>query len=118
MKYPALGLIPLLLGANASYAVHMEGTGQPQLAITSDQRLVVQWQENTDQLVGSQPLTDTYINLPLDAIAASTGLLIPDAGRAEVLLHCGSADVLVYRREGDTWVEVAAATVATDICIE
>lgn len=113
-----LGFITLLF-LPVLQAENEQGTGNPtvQVLTAPDQRVMVQAQEGGYALIGSDWLSQGYGDLVVDAIDAATGELVPGWGRAEVLLGCGVANVLLYRQEQGQWVEVAAVQAPIAVCV-
>ena len=115
-----------LLNASPGFTENQQGTGVNgtqagndintiNVTVTTDQRLILQAQGDNTRIIGSTEAQQNYGELILDQFSDG-GQLTPDWGKAEVLLSCYVADVLLYQQQSDTWVQVAALQVATDYC--
>ena len=111
--------IVLLIAMSNAYAESNTGTGTPtiRVAVTEDQRVLVQVSEPQSSVVGSAELQQGYSDLTLDAYNHQ-GPAQANWGRAEVLMGCGTADVLVYQAVDGQEVEVYAQQVDINACYQ
>lgn len=94
------------------------GSGAPiiELKVTDENRAIVTLNEGTTLAIGSAALEQGYAELPLDAF--NSEITQSDWGKAEVLLGCGVADVLIYQQVDGQWQEHSVQQVSLDICVE
>lgn len=111
--------IVLLIALTNAHAESNTGTGVPaiRVAVTEDQRVLVQVSEPQSSVVGSAELQQGYSDLTLDAYNHQ-GPAQANWGRAEVLMGCGTADVLVYQAVDGQEVEVYAQQVDINACYQ
>lgn len=111
--------IVLLIALTNAHAESNTGTGVPaiRVAVTENQRVLVQVSEPQSSVVGSAELQQGYSDLTLDAYNHQ-GPAQANWGRAEVLMGCGTADVLVYQAVDGQEVEVYAQQVDINACYQ
>jgi len=111
--------IILLIALTNAHAESNTGTGVPaiRVAVTENQRVLVQVSEPQSSVVGSAELQQGYSDLTLDAYNHQ-GPAQANWGRAEVLMGCGTADVLVYQAVDGQEVEVYAQQVDINACYQ
>lgn len=117
--YALFSVTCLLLGASPSvFGDTAGGSGEPriQLQVTADQRALLSLSEDQTLAVGSAQLNQGYAELPLDAFGSQSSQ--NNWGRAEVLLGCGVADVLIYQRVDGYLQEHIAIQLTVNMCIK
>ena len=108
-------LAGLLILSQQSMASGEEGTGlNITLTIDENHRIIVQAESNNAFIIGQGTPETDYSELALDAIQQNQ--LTPHWGKAEVLLDCGFADVVVYQKVDEVWVETEVTRVMVDYC--
>ena len=94
---------------------NQEGTGLAfHISVDNNQRIIFNANADTLQALGSGFTQQHYAEIIVDAI--SNQQITPSWGKAEVLLGCGIADVILYQAVGAEWVEVAVTQVVIDYC--
>lgn len=111
----AMALSVVVFQANAESG---GGSGEPQiqLQVTPDQRIILSLIEGPTLAIGSAKLEQAYAELPLDAFSATSSQT--NWGKAEILLDCDVADVLIYQLVEGGWQERMAAQVSLGECVE
>ena len=114
--------------AGSAYSESNGGSGEPtentvttsplQLAVTDDQRVLIQLSDNQTLISGSAATEQGYGTLVLDAYDSEQGQIQPNWGQAEVLLGCGGADVLVYQNLAGHSIIIASESLAIPLCVE
>lgn len=114
-----VAMIGTLFCSSAVFAENEQGTGDTcicaiGLGADSNGALVLQYNDGQTQAIGRTEQTDPYREIILDAVSPNE--IIVGWGKAEVLIGCDMADVIVSRKEKDEWYEVLATQVTTDYC--
>lgn len=100
-------------------AENQEGTGllSVRLAVDSDQRAVAYATLGRGLAVfGSTQLTDGYGEIALDAVVLHTGKILPRWGRAELVVDCNFADVVLFANRGGGEIELLSTRIPVDGC--
>ncbi|MCG8466014.1 MAG: hypothetical protein MI750_14360 [Xanthomonadales bacterium] len=106
-----------LVCSGSLMAAGEQGTGfNIHVAVSSDHRVILQAQDSHVLVVGSETTESDFTELTLDALSEQG--IIPEWGKAEVVLGCFQADVQLFQNIGDDWQEVAASQVPTSFCGE
>ena len=93
-------IIASLLITKVAMAVGEQGTGEDLvISIDANERIILHTQQDNSQLIGSQANQNGYVEIALDAV--ENGVLIPNWGKAEVVLYCNSADVRIMQTQED-----------------
>ncbi|GAB4181565.1 MAG: hypothetical protein Tsb002_01630 [Wenzhouxiangellaceae bacterium] len=114
-------LIALMIALSVVHSVtaeNQEGTGQPtiNMALSGGDEAVIVINAESQQLFGASTLTEGYGEVTLSALDQASGALQTQWGRAEILLGCYQADVVLYQQTSSGWEEIAATVVAIDHC--
>ncbi|GAB4181562.1 MAG: hypothetical protein Tsb002_01620 [Wenzhouxiangellaceae bacterium] len=112
-------MVVLMLGVySLVVAENEQGTGQPtiNMALNGSNEAVIVINAESLQLFGASALTEGYGKVTLSALDQASGALQTQWGRAEILLGCYQADVVLYQQTSSGWEELIATVVAIDHC--
>lgn len=98
------------------YASNETGTGEPTVALNLDtnERMVIYIEHEDKTYFGTAKLVQGYGNAILDL--SENGTIKPQWGRAEISIHCPTADVIIYQTMGQTEQEFHIAQLALPGC--
>lgn len=108
-----------ILFAPVALASNEQGTGRSNLRIVIEdsQRVIIENQTSDGIIIGSTQAIQGYGEMMLDQIHTD-GRLSTSWGKAEVLLGCYSADIVIYQLVDESWQELSSIQMPTEVCLQ